>query len=392
MLLLLLTGAGVSLEPLVRRARPEVPLGQIPALCELLWTERDQLCDTIVRGVMDDDEAVRALTAALSLLEQRPRSSTTRAFSEHDVVLCEPLRTQTDSVLFSGARGTAPLILKKLSEAELTGYQLVADRVDSEDIACAQHLAPFQLFTANSPPASPPKLPTVPGAGGASTSGDATAAIASAGIIPAGKAIHRTPLKARPHRAPAVGIAAASSASSPSSPAAASPAAAAPFPVAGRLRNWCSMPRFPVTLEQLGRPFPVESVAKLLLQLSTALRLLHAAGLAHMDVKPSNIFVSTSGDLMLGDFGNVRVIGGKGTTTTAYVPQERKKRRKDELYDVSATHDWWMLAMAVADMMAGPDARQAGVGAVDATCAQLRDSLNGAPNLPMELQSLLSQI
>ena len=152
------------------------------------------------------------------------------------------------------------------------------------------------------------------------------------------------------------------------------------------------MPRFPATLEQLGGPLSADSVAKLLLQLSTALRHLHAAGLAHMDVKPSNVFVTSSGELMLGDFGNVRVIGARGSTTTAFVPQERQQRRKDELYDVSAAHDWWMLAMTAAAMMAGPRARQAGAGAGDATCAQLRDCLSAVSNLPRELHSLLSQV
>lgn len=40
-------------------------------------------------------------------------------------------------------------------------------------------------------------------------------------------------------------------------------------------------------------------------QLSQALRLLHAHGYAHMDVKPANICISVEGDFVLIDLGSV---------------------------------------------------------------------------------------
>ena len=39
------------------------------------------------------------------------------------------------------------------------------------------------------------------------------------------------------------------------------------------------------------------------MQLSAALQHLHSSGIAHMDVKPDNIYASSEGAYKLGDFG-----------------------------------------------------------------------------------------
>lgn len=54
-----------------------------------------------------------------------------------------------------------------------------------------------------------------------------------------------------------------------------------------------------------------------------ALSSLHSAGYAHCDVKPGNIFVSSSGQCFLGDFDAATVINkGVIRTTDAFLPQE----------------------------------------------------------------------
>lgn len=55
----------------------------------------------------------------------------------------------------------------------------------------------------------------------------------------------------------------------------------------------------------------------------SALSALHSAGYAHCDVKPGNIFVSSSGQCFLGDFDAATVINnGVVRTTDAFLPQE----------------------------------------------------------------------
>ena len=45
------------------------------------------------------------------------------------------------------------------------------------------------------------------------------------------------------------------------------------------------------------------------LQMAEALQHLHALGIAHMDVKPDNIFTTGAGAYKLGDFGLARPLG-----------------------------------------------------------------------------------
>jgi serine/threonine protein kinase len=159
--------------------------------------------------------------------------------------------------------------------------------------------------------------------------------------------LYRTPVKVRPHSSEDA-------------------AEAAP------MRKWCWMPRYPVTLEQLGRPMPVLRATTVIEQMSTALRKLHSEGLAHMDVKPSNIFVTPDGQLLLGDFGCVRRFGEKVGTTPAFVPQDMQKQS----YAASALHDWWMLAMTVSDVhLAQSPSREPGAGASEARTEEVRSTL-----------------
>ncbi len=55
-----------------------------------------------------------------------------------------------------------------------------------------------------------------------------------------------------------------------------------------------------------GRPLPVERVLGLGAQLAEALEAVHARGLVHRDVKPSNVFLARDGSVRLTDFGLAR--------------------------------------------------------------------------------------
>ena len=66
-----------------------------------------------------------------------------------------------------------------------------------------------------------------------------------------------------------------------------------------------------ITLKQYlvrsgGQPVPFEKVMGILLPVMDALHTVHAAGLLHRDISPDNIFLTTSGQVTLIDFGAAR--------------------------------------------------------------------------------------
>jgi serine/threonine protein kinase len=64
------------------------------------------------------------------------------------------------------------------------------------------------------------------------------------------------------------------------------------------------------TLLRGGRRLPTPVVAALGQQLLAALRAVHAAGVVHCDVKPSNLMIGDDGRLVLIDFGIAEAVGG----------------------------------------------------------------------------------
>jgi serine/threonine protein kinase len=108
------------------------------------------------------------------------------------------------------------------------------------------------------------------------------------------------------------------------------------------------MPFFASTLEHIPSPLSAMVTSHLWQQLSDALRYLHSRGAAHMDVKPSNVFVATDGSFVLGDLGSVARFNERTMSTRAFIPDNLQVERSGRT-TASEAMDWWMMAMTLFD-------------------------------------------
>lgn len=97
------------------------------------------------------------------------------------------------------------------------------------------------------------------------------------------------------------------------------------------------------------------ATAALGMRLADALAYVHAQGIVHRDVKPSNIMLSSSGEAWLGDFGIAQLqdsttMTALGTTlgTVVYMAPEQL-----DGHDVTASADVWSLGMVLLETLTG---------------------------------------
>ncbi|KAL9645415.1 hypothetical protein ABK040_002614 [Willaertia magna] len=87
--------------------------------------------------------------------------------------------------------------------------------------------------------------------------------------------------------------------------------------------NYCLlMPHYPRSLSHMYKLLSEKELLQGGKIIKEALTFIHNKGFVHMDVKPSNIFVSTEGQWFLGDFGSCVEIGQKiMSCTECYLPE-----------------------------------------------------------------------
>ncbi|MFD3686098.1 serine/threonine-protein kinase [Nocardiopsis sp. NPDC058631] len=99
---------------------------------------------------------------------------------------------------------------------------------------------------------------------------------------------------------------------------------------------------------QVGGPLPYQRVAEIGLHLIDALKVAHAEGIVHRDVKPENVMISGAGRVVLTDFGLAAWNGesalsasGRIIGSPAYIPPERAKAGpvgpESDLWSLGAT-------------------------------------------------------
>lgn len=101
-----------------------------------------------------------------------------------------------------------------------------------------------------------------------------------------------------------------------------------------------------------GRPLGISDAMRIVVHVGAALHHIHARGFVHLDVKPSNIMITTGGRPVLYDFGIARAIlaprPSKVCGTDAYIaPEECRKEVAGPPADVFA------LAMTIYELIAG---------------------------------------
>jgi hypothetical protein len=153
---------------------------------------------------------------------------------------------------------------------------------------------------------------------------------------------------------------------------------------------------------------PLGEAIEIAVEIAWALDHAHAAGVIHRDLKPANVFVCSSGQVKVLDFGIAHVFGvgaSKAVGTPAYMaPEQWRQERQDARTDVfgaaailaemvtgrlpyRATKDW----SAVLDRDARPSV--AAPGAPPALVALLRRALSPTPgNRPKDGHAWLGEL
>ena len=147
----------------------------------------------------------------------------------------------------------------------------------------------------------------------------------------------------------------------------------------------------------LGKPMPYQQAARLLLPVADALAFAHSKGVIHRDVKPGNILLSETGQLMLSDFGVAKMIDSEetqGLTATGaaigtpeyMAPEQALGKKIDHRVDI------YSLGVILYELVTGRRPFTADTP-MEVVVKQMRDPLpppsNFVTNLPQDVEWVL---
>ena len=170
---------------------------------------------------------------------------------------------------------------------------------------------------------------------------------------------------------------------------------------AGEDHGFIAMEYFPRgslgAMMQAGERLPLEEAPALLECLLQALVRAHAAGILHLDIKPSNVLVRGAGDYVLGDFGISQAILAEtrhvapGMGTPGY--QAPEQRDCGSLFD--GRTDLWGVGATLWSCLAGTELSRAVLGPPPDGASPgrgLPDVRDYRPGVPAPLAALLSRL
>lgn len=115
-------------------------------------------------------------------------------------------------------------------------------------------------------------------------------------------------------------------------------------------------------LQTLQRRFPVDMAVHIAIEMLRGLSYVHQAktvsgralGIVHRDVTPSNIYVSTSGQVKLGDFGVAKLVGVEGWTMAGSLKGKLGYLSPEQISGESPTQsiDLWSASICLFEMLA----------------------------------------
>ncbi|XVS62111.1 serine/threonine-protein kinase [Actinosynnema sp. CA-299493] len=139
-------------------------------------------------------------------------------------------------------------------------------------------------------------------------------------------------------------------------------------------------------------PLPAWRVRRLGAELAEALAYVHARGVVHRDVKPSNILLDAHDKPYLADFGLAHLPGATRLTRTDQMVGTAAYLAPEQVRGVDVDHpaDVYALGLVLLECLTGH--REYPGGEVEAAVARLHRSPTIPPHLPAELASLLSSM
>lgn len=107
--------------------------------------------------------------------------------------------------------------------------------------------------------------------------------------------------------------------------------------------------------EASGRLLPGAEVWRIIKQMGEALTYIHERGVIHRDIKPANILLTEDGNIVISDFGVVKLLAGRGNTTTGTIAGTPAYMSPEQALGQTIDHraDLYSMAIIIYEMLVG---------------------------------------